>query len=111
MTKPPIPEATATPDEESGIPSHSRPSPSPGRPPAPSSRAAAASSPAPSPPTPKEMTNGKRQGLHVWVRTSARDPTLLLVRVLPDGHPAPPGAYEAYLQAVEDGANLLAPKH
>jgi hypothetical protein len=57
------------------------------------------------------MTNGKRQGLHVWVRTSARDPTLLLVRVLPDGHPAPPGAYEAYLQAVEDGANLLAPKH
>jgi hypothetical protein len=51
------------------------------------------------------------QGLHVWVRTSARDPTLLLVRLLPDGHPAPPGSYEAYLRPAEEGADLLAPKH
>jgi hypothetical protein len=58
-----------------------------------------------------DRSNGKREGLHVWVRTSARDPTLLLVRLLPDGHPAPPGAYEAYLQPVEEGTNLLAPKH
>jgi hypothetical protein len=51
------------------------------------------------------------QGLHVWVRTSARDPSLLLVRLLPDGHPAPPGSYEAYLRPAEEDADLLAPKH
>lgn len=58
-----------------------------------------------------DTSNGAHRGLHVWVRTSARDPTLLLVRLLPDGHPAPPGAYEAYLRPVDDGANLLTPKH
>ncbi len=50
-------------------------------------------------------------GLHVWVRASARDPSLLLVRLLPDGHPAPPGSYEAFLRAADAGADLLAPKH
>lgn len=87
-------------------------------PPAPSARAAAAASsapavaqPAPAASTAVDGSNGKRTGLHVWVRTSARDPTLMLVRLLPDGHPAPPGAYEAYLSPMEDGVNLLTPKH
>jgi hypothetical protein len=49
--------------------------------------------------------------LHVWVRASARDPSLLLVRLLPDGHPAPPGSYEAFLRPAREDENLFAPKH
>ena len=49
--------------------------------------------------------------LHVWVRASARDPSLLLVRVLPDGASAPPGSYEAYLSPTTEGIDLRAPKH
>ena len=49
--------------------------------------------------------------LHVWVRASARDPSLLLVRVLPAGHPAPPGSYEAFLRPAREDENLFAPKH
>ena len=49
-------------------------------------------------------------GLHVWVRTSARDPSLLLVRLLPDGQAPPPGAHEAYLRAADLGVDLLAQK-
>jgi hypothetical protein len=84
----------------------------------PSARAAAAQQAPPAPQqappdttTEVDGSNGKRTGLHVWVRTSARDPTLMLVRLLPDGHPAPPGAYEAYLSPMEEGVNLLSPKH
>lgn len=35
--------------------------------------------------------------LRVSVRTSVRDPTLLVVRVLPEGQPPPPGTREAFL--------------
>jgi hypothetical protein len=49
--------------------------------------------------------------LHVWVRASARDPSLLLVRLLPAGHPAPPGAYEAFLRPAREDENFFAPKH
>jgi len=55
-------------------------------------------------------TNGA-SALHVWVRASARDPSLLLVRLLPAGHPAPPGAYEAFLRPAREDENLFAPKH
>ena len=113
MTKSTPPEADVpdevvlAPEEERDAPAASRrPAPATGRPLPPSARAA---SQAPS--ASAEKSNGKRAGLHVWVRTSARDPTLLLVRLLPDGHPAPPGAYEAYLQPVDEGTNLLTPKH
>ncbi|HVW26642.1 MAG TPA: hypothetical protein VHC69_14845 [Polyangiaceae bacterium] len=104
--------APAAPAARPGAQSHA--------PPPPSSRAAAPVAVPSAPPsngsaapsaTQVDRSNGKHEGLHVWVRTSARDPTLLLVRLLPDGHPAPPGAYEAYLRPVEDGVNLLAPKH
>lgn len=49
--------------------------------------------------------------LHVWVRASARDPSLLLVRLLPKGHPAPPGSYEAFIRPAREDENLFAPKH
>jgi hypothetical protein len=37
----------------------------------------------------------------VSVRTSARDPALLVVRHLAEGEPAPPGTHEAFLVMTE----------
>jgi hypothetical protein len=116
---------SATPVARPGAHSHAPPPPSaraatpiaaPSVPPSPSATPAAANGTSANgrgvnATTMVDRSNGKHEGLHVWVRTSARDPSLLLVRLLPDGHPAPPGAYEVYLRPVDDGVNLLTPKH
>jgi hypothetical protein len=110
------------PSSKSVVPSQApRPGGASHAPPPPSARAAAPSAPAPPPQAAlvaatqvdaaAALAGSGERGLHVWVRTSARDPGLLLVRLLPDGHPAPPGAHEAYLRPAEDSADLLAPKH
>jgi hypothetical protein len=52
---------------------------------------------------------GKR--LHVSVKTSVRDPSLLLVRVLSNGQKAAPGTHEAFLTAVDEGIDLLGKGH
>jgi hypothetical protein len=44
--------------------------------------------------------------LHVAVKTSVRDPNLLLVRILPKGTPAPPGTHEAFLSAADETIDL-----
>ncbi len=51
-----------------------------------------------------------RQTLRVAVEPSSDDPKLLLVRPLAEDEPAPPGAHEALLTALEPGAHLLAKK-
>jgi hypothetical protein len=128
-TKPPTPKSSTVPQPPSRAPAGaSQPPPAPSAraaaqapsvpPPSASPDAKSVSSPpaAPVPATPVDASVVRAQamtaqGLHVWVRASARDPTLLLVRLLPEGHPAPSGSYEAYLRPVEDGADIRMPKH
>jgi hypothetical protein len=42
----------------------------------------------------------------VSVKTSVRDPSLLVVRVLPDGQAAPAGTHEAFLTLSQSGSAL-----
>jgi hypothetical protein len=58
--------------------------------------------PLPSPKTVAPPPNEKR--VRVSVKTSVRDASLLVVRVLPQGQPLPPGTREAFLVMTEDVA-------
>jgi hypothetical protein len=49
--------------------------------------------------------------IRVSVKASARDPDLLVVRVLPEGRPVPPGTREASLILAADEAEAHGPKN
>jgi hypothetical protein len=64
--------------------------------------------PAPKPPVPassKDAPAPKPARVRVSVRTSVRDTTLLVVRLLPEGQPLPEGAREAFL-VMADGEQV-----
>jgi hypothetical protein len=95
-------------------PSATRSAPPPSVPPPPAPVVEPSPPGAPSHQAAPSASNGHARiagSLHVWVRASARDPTLFLVRVLRDGESAPPGSYEAYLSPSTEGTDLRTPKH
>lgn len=124
-TKPPEPPATAAPATKTLAP----PPTAPPAPKAPAPQPTAASTtktppPAPSarkslPPTPPSMRPRPPQAaaapktepagadrLRVSVKSSVRDPDLLLVRVLSQGQAVPSGCHEAFLSPAQTGIDL-----
>jgi hypothetical protein len=118
-TTPPPPPSIRT-REEGGTASKPPPAPSTRARTSPSVSPAAqgrADSPDPEPRAPDIPRAAKAPGklpaaeagarVHVSVKASVRDPSLLLVRVLSNGQKAPPGTHEAFLTAIEEGVDLL----
>jgi hypothetical protein len=86
------------------LPARSAPSRAPGRSlSTPASRAQASIAPLPVVPAAFMVPAGT--SLRVSVKVSARDPELLVVRLLPEGRPPPPGAREGTLVLAEEEAD------
>lgn len=90
----PLPPAAALP--KAGTPSSKLPAPPPA--------ASAAAPPTPAAQSPAVTNAGER--LRVSVKSSVRDPDLLLVRVLKSGQAVPAGYREAFLSPAQSGVDL-----
>lgn len=109
---PPLPPAAPTAASPSVQPAPAVASIMKTAPPAPSSRKSLPPTPPSMRPRPPEAPPAPKTDaavadrLRVSVKSSVRDPDLLLVRVLPAGQPVPSGCHEAFLSPAQTGIDL-----